>query len=86
MYYQKYVEEMLRTSNQSMRRMKQFEMYMYTINLKFVVKYANRMIREKSKTFLVLTPLHLEIRRNIIQLKLQNIFSIFNIFIPLIFS
>lgn len=79
---------MLRTSNQSMRRMKQFEMYMYmyTINLKFVVKYANRMIREKSTTFLVLTPLHLEIRRNIIQLKLQNIFSIFNIFIPLIFS
>lgn len=79
---------MLCTSNQSMRRMKQFEMYMYmyTINLKFVVKYANRMIREKSKTFLVLTPLHLEIRRDIIQLKLQNIFSIFNIFIPLIFS
>lgn len=79
---------MLRTSNQSMRRMKQFEMYMYmyTINLKFVVKYANRTIREKSKTFLVLTPLHLEIRRNIIQLKLQNIFSIFNICIPLIFS
>lgn len=79
---------MLCTSNQSMRRMKQFEMYMYmyTINLKFVMKYANRMIREKSKTFLVLTPLHLEIRRDIIQLKLQNIFSIFNIFIPLIFS
>lgn len=79
---------MLRTSNQSMTRIKQFEMYMYmyTINLKFVVKYANRMIREKSKTFLVLTSLHLEIRRNIIQLKLRNIFSIFNIFIPLIFS
>lgn len=79
---------MLRTSNQSMRRMKQFEMYMYmyTINLKFVVKYADRMIREKSKTFLVLTPLHLEIRCDIIQLKFQNIFSIVNIFIPLIFS